>query len=216
MANKNGATAARKLAAGKTAAEQREGLQVVEQPTKPVELSKKKVLEQDMNELAASTPDEIVGVEHIIMDYDALRQQATDAMGEFASQVKGATAIEASMKSRKLTAGTTILRVHPLDVHVPQGVDSINPRDFTEKEMVERVAEYTGSVAAGGVREPLKVFVQGDKLMVLGGETRWRATMHAWVLKAKGVVSNAPTTIPVILEKSGKNNAVRLLDVVVD
>ena len=212
------AAASTPMAGRKTAADkQREGMHVVEAPApKPAKVTKKQLLAQDVADLTASTPDEIVSVEHVIVDYDVLRQRATESMGEFASQVKGAVAIEASMKSRKLTAGSVVLRVHPLDVHVPQGADRINPRDFSEREMIERVAEYTGSVAVGGVREPLKVFVQGDKLMVLGGETRWRATMHAWMLKAQGVVSNAPTTIPVLLEKSGKNNAVRLLDVVVD
>jgi hypothetical protein len=113
--------------------------------------------------------------ECIITDRDKLRAlRMSAASEEVSAKAKGDDAL-AEIRSHK-GGSRHILMVNPYDVFFEEGY---NPRDFTTPFMRERVAQYAASIAARGVREPLKLYIKSGRLFVDAGETRWRSTMHA-------------------------------------
>ena len=136
--------------------------------------------------------------ETVIVDRDTLRAlRMSEAAIEVANAAKGDAAL-AEIRARK----TTMPRVNPYDLHFEPGH---NPRDFTTAFMRQRVASYAQSIAARGVRLPLDVYVKAQMLYVNGGETRWRATMHALNflnVKVEGLA---------IVISHGENEAERLI-----
>lgn len=188
------------------------------------------VLDADKARLARATAtamveessDELIAkvASHVITDLADLRKRAIEAMGdEFVGTVRGADLIE-DFKRKHAGHGHTFM-VHPLEPHVLEGTARINPRDFSEPEMVERVAELAVSIAARGVQKPAPMFIQRidgeERLVVKGGETRLRATLMCWVLRDSGLLgSNAPETFPINLEKGNTNDVDRLLDFDID
>ncbi len=162
-----------------------------------------------MDAAALAQDDEIVDASHVIVDFDELRERAIEAMGVYAAELRGDELV-ADIRRRKIGANH-IQRVHPMDLDVLTGPDRINPRDFTSPEMRRRVAEMAMSVAAAGVHKPMTVFINQNKLSVIGGETRLRAVFHAWIAKP----SSAPRTVPVLID-TGNNDADRALQVGLD
>ena len=134
------------------------------------------------------------------------------AMGDYANEAKGPVQID---DFRKRKAGTGhVFYVHPLDIEILEGTQRINTRDFTDARMVRRVREMADSVAARGVRQPMEVFIQGEKLLLTAGETRLRSTAMAWVLHAAGLITDAPPkVVPIMLERPNTNDMDRILGV---
>lgn len=172
----------------------------------------------------------------VITDYSELRIAMIRAMGgdveaaaaEDIVQVEGVNVVRGSHATkaegtkvsedirRQRKGPQTIVRVHPLDFHVLTGEDQHNFRDFTTARMKRRVAELAADVAVNGVRDPLKAAIRANLLIGMGGETRWRATAHAWVFKQHGLLSTAPERIPVALSRRTTNDADTALDVLKD
>lgn len=195
----------------------KKGIHIVDRmPTLSIAPEKKPTrqerLAQDVAALS-SNPDAIDS-SFVITDYGTLREQATAAMGAFASEnTKTASdVLDAWTKRKSGGVNTHIFTVHPLMLNVIEGDNRLNTRDFTSADMVERVAEMTQSVA-GGVNKPVEVFVQGDRFCIVGGETRFRGVLHAWIRKAQNPALKAPVGIPITLEAPGTNDARRHLNV---
>lgn len=79
-----------------------------------------------------------------------------------------------------------------------------NSRDFSDPANIAHIEDLAKSIAENGVREPLKVFVEGDIAYVTNGECRLRAVMS---LIARGVDIKA---VPVLSEDKLANEADRL------
>ena len=162
----------------------------------------------------AARDDDFVDASLIETDYDKLRARMAEAMGEYANEAKGSELI-AELKRRKAGAGHTFY-AHPLDLHVLEGMERINTRDFTTDARRVRVFEMSELVAARGVVNAMSVFVKGDKLIITGGETRYRGTCLAWDRHAKGELSGAPKMLPIMLEKPNINDVDRILNIHLD
>ena len=108
----------------------------------------------------------------VIVDRDKLRElRLSEAATEVATKAKGEEAL-AEVRARK----AIMHRINPYDLYFEK---DHNPRNFATAFMRQRVAGYADSIAARGVRLPLDVYVKTGQLYVNGGETRWRATLHA-------------------------------------
>lgn len=79
-----------------------------------------------------------------------------------------------------------------------------NSRDFTDPANIAHVEELAKSIAEVGVREPLKVYLEGEVAYVTNGECRLRAVQ---MLIARGVDIQ---TVPVMAEDRYANEADRL------
>jgi len=111
-------------------------------------------------------------VSKVVVDRDELRElRLTEAAANVFAQAKGEQAL-VEIRARK--GGHLVHQINPYDLLF----DDSNPRDFSTPEMLERVVTLARSIKAQGVKTPLDVFIKGNSLMVNGGETRWRATMH--------------------------------------
>ncbi len=184
-------------------------------PAKPTKEQLQKQREKELLERRRADAAELragerveIDLEHIITDCPTLRVLATEAMGEFAAEALGD---EQAIEDYTKNGSTYVNMVHPLDLHI----SDINPREFATTEMIQRVAEMTQSVAAHGVKEPLTAYVESGRLLIKSGETRWRATLHAWILHSKGMLATPPTRLKVLMEASGTNNTERMLDVII-
>jgi hypothetical protein len=146
------------------------------------------------------------GIADVIVDRDELRElRRSEAAIEVAGKALGDEAV--SDIRAKRAGPDYVHRVNPYDLHFE---DEHNPRDFTPEAMRKRVVELARSIAVRGVRKPLDVYLKGDRLYVNGGETRWRATMHALCFL------NAPVErVPVIISQ-GENDLDRMIDQWID
>lgn len=79
-----------------------------------------------------------------------------------------------------------------------------NSRDFSDPANIAHIEDLAKSIAENGVREPLKVFLEGDIPYVTNGECRLRAVMS---LIKRGVDIKA---VPVLAEDKLSNEADRL------
>ena len=79
-----------------------------------------------------------------------------------------------------------------------------NSRDFTDPANIAHIEELSKSIAENGVREPLKVYLEGDNAFITNGECRYRAVM---MLIERGVDIKA---VPVLAEDKSGNEADRL------
>jgi ParB/RepB/Spo0J family partition protein len=114
-------------------------------------------------------------ISKVVVDRDELRRlRGSEAAVAVAEKALGD---EVLMEIRTKRSGPDYVhRVNPYDLYFE---DDHNPRDFTPENMRERVVELARSIAARGVRKPLDVYLKENRLYVNGGETRWRATLHA-------------------------------------
>lgn len=135
-------------------------------------------------------------------DLSVLRQPQSELAQEIAALAEGETVV-AEIKSGKKGVDH-IYRVNPYDLHFEEG---LNPRDFTTPAMRDRVWSMAHSIAARGVEVPLDVRVSNGKLIIEGGETRWRATMHAIEFLGAKVEK-----LPVILTRPGTNDVDRKIN----
>lgn len=112
---------------------------------------------------------------NVIVDRDELRAlRLTEAAQTVFDAAKGA---EAVTEIRKKHGGPDhVHRVNPYDLHLEP---DHNPRVFTSPARRLRVAELTRSVAVEGVTTPLDCYVKNGMIFINGGETRWRAVLHA-------------------------------------
>ena len=150
----------------------------------------------------------------VIDDFVALREAAHAAMGIYADEAK--PDIVAAIKAKK-SGASQIHYVHPLSLNVLTGDERINPREFATEEMRVRQVEFGNALVAEGIQKPLVAYIQGDELVLIGGETRLRSVLLAYV---RGAVADPKQSkvglLPVLLEKSGTNDFDRLLRVVTD
>lgn len=79
-----------------------------------------------------------------------------------------------------------------------------NSRDFSDPANQQHVEDLAKSIAENGVREPLKVYLEGDVAYITNGECRYRAVM---LLIERGVDIKA---VPVLAEDKNGNDADRL------
>lgn len=79
-----------------------------------------------------------------------------------------------------------------------------NSRDFSDPSNIAHVEDLAKSIAENGVREPLKVFLEGDVPYVTNGECRLRAVM---LCIDRGIDIKA---VPVLAEDRLANEADRL------
>lgn len=79
-----------------------------------------------------------------------------------------------------------------------------NSRDFTDPANQQHVEDLAKSIAENGVREPLKVYLEGDVAYITNGECRYRAVM---LCIERGVDIKA---VPVLAEDKNANDADRL------
>jgi len=79
-----------------------------------------------------------------------------------------------------------------------------NSRDFSDPANQQHVEELAKSIAENGVREPLKVYLEGDVAYITNGECRYRAVM---LCIERGVDIKA---VPVLAEDKNANDADRL------
>src|ERR1019366_7617068 len=158
--------------------------------------------------------DETVDLSGVIDDFDTLRSTAAVAMGEYALEARND--IVAVIKAKR-TGTSQIHYVHPLDLHVLVGEDRINTREFANDDMRLRQIEFGNALLAEGIQKPLVAFIQGERLVLVGGETRLRSVLHLYV---RGLVndpkSSKVATLPLLLEKSGTNDFDRALRVATD
>lgn len=91
--------------------------------------------------------------------------------------------------------------IDPRKLQIKEGWNS---RDFDDPSNVEHVKTLAASIKEVGVREPLKVNLEGDVAYVTNGECRLRAVM---MLIAQGVDIKA---VPVMAEDKLANEADRL------
>lgn len=125
----------------------------------------------------------------------------SEAASTVADKAKGEQALSA-IRSRKGGADH-VYRVNPYDLHFEE---DHNPRDFSSELMRERVAYLAVSIATRGVRQPLDVYTKNGTMFVNGGETRWRATLHAI-----NFLNVAVEGVPIILS-SGENESERMIN----
>src|ERR1044072_1946891 len=136
-------------------------------------------------------------VTKVVIDRDRLRDlRISEASIEVAEKALGDGA------SAEFKRGDHVHKVNPYDLYFE---DNHNPRDFTPMHMRERVVELTRSIAVRGVRTPLLIYVKGGRLYVNGGETRWRATLHALCFLNVRV-----ERVPVIISQ-GENDIDRMI-----
>lgn len=93
---------------------------------------------------------------------------------------------------------------YSIDPRKLQIKDGWNSRDFSDPANIEHVEMLAKSIAEVGVREPLKVNMEGDIAYVTNGECRYRAVM---LLIELGVEIKA---VPVMAEDKHANEADRL------
>lgn len=93
---------------------------------------------------------------------------------------------------------------YQIDPRKLQIKDDWNSRDFSDPANIAHIEDLAKSIAENGVREPLKVFLEGDIAYVTNGECRLRAVMS---LIARGVDIKA---VPVLAEDKLANEADRL------
>lgn len=94
--------------------------------------------------------------------------------------------------------------VYKLDPRVLQIKEGWNSRDFSDPANQEHIEMLAKSIAEVGVREPLKVVMEGNIPYVTNGECRYRAVM---MLIEKGVEIKS---VPVMGEDRFANEADRL------
>lgn len=82
--------------------------------------------------------------------------------------------------------------------------DEWNSRDFSDPANIAHVEELAKSIAENGVREPLKVYLEGETPYVTNGECRLRAVM---LCIERGIDVKA---VPVLAEDRLANEADRL------
>lgn len=152
--------------------------------------------------------DDVIDTSIVIDDFEALREAARAAMGDYASEVKDN--IVEIIKAKR-SGASQIHHVHPLSLHVVPGV---NDREFANEEMRVRQIEFGNALLSQGIQKALDVFVQGDRLCIVGGETRIRSVLHLFV---RGLIPDPKASrvgmIPIQLEKSGTNDFDRKLRV---
>jgi len=82
--------------------------------------------------------------------------------------------------------------------------DGWNSRDFSDPANIAHVEDLAKSIAENGVKEPLKVYLEGDVPYVTNGECRYRAVM---LCLERGIDIKA---VPVLSEDKSGNEADRL------
>jgi hypothetical protein len=161
------------------------------------------------NKLRVIAPDEHLDTSIVPDDFDVLRDRARVAMGDYALESKADT-IVASIKAKRAGTGQTHY-VHPLDIDVD---GTVNNRWFANDARRIRQIEFGNALAAQGIHKALEVFVKGDRLTLLGGETRLRSVLLQYV---RGLVVDPKQSkigmIPVQVLPSAMNDFDRKLRV---
>lgn len=93
---------------------------------------------------------------------------------------------------------------YQIDPRKLQIKDSWNSRDFSDPSNISHVEDLAKSIAENGVREPLRVYLEGDTPYVTNGECRLRAVM---LCIQRGIDIKA---VPVLSEDKSGNEADRL------
>lgn len=93
---------------------------------------------------------------------------------------------------------------YQIDPKLLQIKEGWNSRDFSDPANIAHVEDLAKSIAENGVKEPLKVAMEGDIAYVTNGECRYRAVQ---LCLARGVEIKA---VPVIAEDRNGNEADRL------
>ncbi len=102
-------------------------------------------------------------------------------------------------------------KVNPFLIEVAEG---FNVRDFSSSEVTDHIDALAQSIAQIGVQRPLKVRNKGNKLILVDGECRLRATIRAIdaysaeirtipVILADRSMSEADATLGILVENSG-------------
>ena len=96
----------------------------------------------------------------------------------------------------------TLLNVDPRNIHV---MDDLNARNLATQDNVEHIEWLSKSIATEGVKVPLTVFQQDNKLYVSDGHCRLAATLLA--IEGGADIK----TVPCIPEARGTNDVDRIL-----
>src|SRR3954465_11318531 len=69
-------------------------------------------------------------------------------------------------------------------------IDRLAPNDFQPRARMDdaRLGEFTRSIKANGVIQPIVVRKIGDTFQIIAGERRWRAALRAGLLRVPVVV----------------------------
>lgn len=132
---------------------------------------------------------------------DAGQRVAADAIKVLAS-IGGKAGIKGLASGRSDT-----FRVNPLLLAVEEGWNS---RDLSTPDNQAHIDELARSIAANGVREPLKAYLSGDRLIVTNGHCRLAAVKRAIEVYGAEIM-----TVPVMTEERYANDADRLLTQIV-
>lgn len=101
---------------------------------------------------------------------------------------------------------STIFHIDPTTISVRKGW---NCRDFKDPENLEHVKTLAASIEANGILEPLTVVMEGDKPVLINGESRLRAVA---LLREAG---KAPETVPVQLDDSEIGEPEKLIEQII-
>jgi hypothetical protein len=107
----------------------------------------------------------------------------------------------------------SLLKLHPDTViRIPFDQVSVeagfNARNFANKSIQEHVEETANSIAVRGVETPISVRIEGNRIIVVDGEVRTRAT---YLANDKG--HDVPT-IPALLSPDGDDPVARVEDLI--
>lgn len=94
-----------------------------------------------------------------------------------------------------------------------------NARDFSDKQNKEHVTLLAKSIAANGIENPLRVFLNGDtRIVLVDGESRLRAYHLALEALNKGGLEPGPHLklgVPVLLDESASDEVARTQSLVI-
>ena len=94
--------------------------------------------------------------------------------------------------------------VNPYDLHIKEGW---NFRDLTDQDEADSLSDLAKSIAANGVKTPLKIYLNDNKLFITDGHRRHTATLMAIENLGAEIVS-----IPAIMGLRGESEADRKLE----
>lgn len=131
---------------------------------------------------------------------------------DVAKRVAAAAAETVSSAKEKGIKGVAVgrqdtFRINPYNLFIEEG---LNSRDMATPENQQHIDDLARSIAANGVKDPLKVFNKDGKLFVSNGHSRLLGTFRAIEVYGAEVMS-----VPVMTEDRTANNADRILTQIV-
>src|SRR5271156_2224542 len=121
----------------------------------------------------------------------------------------GEPAVAATIKS---LAPDTVVRIDPKYVSVET---DFNARDFTSVENKDHVTALSKNIASNGVQNALRVRVVGDRIVLVDGESRLRATLLAQKAASTAEEKAALSTVPVLIDPEANDPTNRTLSLVI-